>query len=93
MRIGRYGTTCRTCATQHGDGAVVVPVEIPVVLENMSSNTGLIASGVGHQPTASKRGVRFEPYPDKPASEFCTAYLQLCRRFVDDFLRDHGALI
>ena len=80
-------------ADEHGHGADLVSVAIPIALEWMPTNTVLLGLGIGDQPTASKGGVRFSAYPDKPASEVCAAYLQLCRRFVDDFLRDHAALI
>jgi hypothetical protein len=78
---------------EHGAGAALIPVAIPVVLDYMPQNPTLLNLGTGGQPTASKGGVRFAQYHDKPASEVCDAYLQLCRQFVEDFLRDHAALL
>jgi hypothetical protein len=75
---------------EHGEGAPLIPVAIPVALDDcVPTNAALLGLGPGHQPTASKIGAGFSPYPNKPASEVCAEYLQLCRRFVDDFLRDH----
>jgi hypothetical protein len=34
--------------------------------------------------------VRFVAYPDTPVSEVCAQYLELCKRFVADFLAEHG---
>jgi len=76
---------------EHGEGAPLVPVAIPVVLDDCEpTNAKLPGTRPGHQPTVvSKIGSGFSPYPTRPASEVCAEYLQLCRRFVDDFLRDH----
>jgi hypothetical protein len=75
---------------EHGEGAPLVPVAIPVALDDgVPTNAALLGLGPGQQSTASKIGAGFSPYPDKPASEVCARYLQLCCRFVDDFLRDH----
>jgi hypothetical protein len=75
---------------ENGEGAPLVPVAIPAALDKcLPTNAALLGLGPGNQPTASKIGAGFSPYPGKPASEVCAEYLQLCRRFVNDFLRDH----
>jgi hypothetical protein len=75
---------------EHGEGAPLLPVSIPVAVDDcVPTNAALLGLGASHQPTASKVGAGFSPYLDKSASEVCAQYLQLCRRFVDDFLRDH----
>jgi hypothetical protein len=53
------------------------------------------ASAVTRQPLrgaeagARKQLVRFAAYPDKPASDVCNGCLQVARRFVHDFIREH----
>jgi hypothetical protein len=75
---------------EHGEGTALIPVAIPVAHDDcVPTNAALLGLGPGRQPTASKIGAGFSPYPGKPASEVCAEYLQLCRRFVNDFLRDH----
>jgi hypothetical protein len=75
---------------EHGEGAPLTPVAIPVALDDcVPTNAALPGLGPAHQPAASKIGAGFSPYPGKAASEVCSEYLQLCRRFVEDFLRDH----
>lgn len=75
---------------EHGEGAPLIPVAIPVAVDDcVPANAALLGLGPGHQPTATKIGAGFSPYPNKPASEVCAAYLQLCQRFVSDFVRDH----
>lgn len=82
-------------AQEHGDGAEFVRVEIPVTrgpgMPEMFRNNALY--GGGAQPSASKGGIRFAAYPDRPASEVAADYLRVAQRFVDDFLREHARLI
>ncbi len=80
-------------ASEHGDGADLIPVQIPIEppLDN-SSHSVILLSLPAYRPVSWKGGVRFKSYPDTFASAVCFNYLELCRRFVDDFLRDNAAL-
>jgi len=76
-----------------GDGADLMPIQIPIPpQEGLSRDSTLLLAGLpAHRSESFKGGVRFKSYPDKLASEVCFAYWELCRRFVDDFLRDNAA--
>ena len=63
-------------ADEHGDGAVLVPLEIPVVLEDISSNTALMASGMGHQPRAPRAACDSAP---TGTSRRARCVLRICR--------------
>jgi hypothetical protein len=80
-------------AAEHGDGADLMPIQIPIPpQEGLSRDSTLLLAGLpAHRSESFKGGVRFKSYPDKLASEVCFAYWELCRRFVDDFLRDNAA--
>lgn len=79
---------------EHGDGAALVSVAIPIPLD-FEPNVTVFAQGTAGRPTMAKGGVEFAKYPNRKASEVCSEYLALCRKFVDDFLHDpdHAALI
>jgi hypothetical protein len=65
-------------AQEHGEGADLIPHQIEISqIDNRSF----------------KGGVRFAAYPDRPVSEVCAEYFDLCQRFGDDFRRDHAHLI
>jgi hypothetical protein len=81
-------------AQEHGDGAGLTSVFIPIMrgvgmleIRNNSSPLGIPPA------QGSKGGVRFAAHPSRPASEVCEEILQLCKRFVADFTRDHAHLI
>jgi len=83
-------------AHEHGDEAALINVFIPITLDHSHIEHNVLVlrlAASGFKSSAAKGGIRFQAYADKPASEVCAAYLQLCRRFVDDFLRDHKGLI
>jgi len=81
---------------EHGDGADLVSVDIPVMLDHQQPyNAALYGVGPEGQPKASKGSVRFGKYPHRRVSEVCAEYLTLCQRFMDDYLREpvHAATI
>jgi hypothetical protein len=47
----------------------------------------------GASAAAHKQLVRFAAHPDRPASDVCNGYLQVTRRFVHDFLREHARFL
>ena len=77
----------------HGAGLDVVAVEIP--LDSMDQWSGNSSALFGHSTrgTASKGGIRFRAYRDRPVSDVCAEYLPLMQRFYDDFRTDHTALL
>jgi hypothetical protein len=53
--------------------------------------TGTLPPGASH--LVRKQLIRFASNPDKTASAVCAEYLRLARRFVQDFVRDHGRFL
>jgi hypothetical protein len=78
-------------AREHGDGPALVFVEIPLPPSDYQPNAAIF--GLRSRSRTYKGGVRFESYPDRSASDVCRDYLELCSKFVQDFLRDHAATI
>jgi hypothetical protein len=79
---------------EHGEGVklkqILIPItegEVPGVTANVVV-LGLKRADMGSG--MSKGGVRFTAYPDTSVSVVCAQYLALCRRFVADFLQEHG---
>jgi hypothetical protein len=58
----------------------------------MQDFTNYALLGIPRGPGPSKGGVRFKAYPDKPASQVCREYVELVKRFWEDFTLDHGHL-
>ena len=81
----------------HGEGAGFIPHRIEITRgdqiqgQHNAALLGLAASS-GIDNRSWKGGVRHEAYPDRPVSEVCAEYLELCQRFVADFLRDHAII-
>jgi hypothetical protein len=83
-------------AQEHGDGALI-PHQIEVTRGDQIQVWGNAAL-LGIPPEqidkrSFKSGVRLAAYPDRPASEVCAEYFELCQRFAEDFQRDHAYLI
>jgi hypothetical protein len=82
---------------EHGEGAGLIPHmiritegDIPTQPRNVA-HLGLMASDFKSE--SFKGGVRFAAYPDRPVSEVCREYFDMCQLFVDDFLRDHAHML
>jgi hypothetical protein len=81
-------------AQEHGEGAGLTQIMIPITRGQMPQDfTNYALLRIPRPPGPSKGGFRFTAYPDRPASEICRDYLALCRRFADDFERDHSHLL
>jgi hypothetical protein len=66
---------------EHGQGAALVEVEIAQ------------QSAPGAQTDFRKRIVRFAAAPNRAASDVCTDYLRLAKRFVGEFVRDYDRFL
>jgi hypothetical protein len=83
--------------TQHGEGGGLDQYMIQITRGPGASTISVNYVALGLVPPAEgtnprKGGVRFSAYPDRPASEMASEYVTLCRRFADDFERDHAQL-
>jgi hypothetical protein len=82
---------------EHGEGAGFIPHQIEITRGDQiqrQHNVALLGLAAAQVDNRSwKGGVRHEAYPDRPVSEVCAVYLELCQRFVANFLRDHSHLI
>jgi len=80
---------------EHGDGAELVPYAIPIQFDHQHFNGVVLGLGPEAHLKGTKGSVRFGRYRERPAGEVCAAYLALCQRFVDDYLREpaHVAVI
>jgi hypothetical protein len=79
---------------EHGEGADLIRDMIPITRgDQVQVFQNAVLLGVPPPPPPAKAGVRFKAYPDRPVSEVCGDYLELSRRFADDFVRDHANLI
>lgn len=76
-------------AREHGTGAALIGHSVLLPSDAYQGSSFLF--GLHAPDRRSKPGVRFEAYAEKRASEVCRSYLELCSRFVDDYLRDHAA--
>ncbi len=75
---------------ERGQVVELIEVEIAIAAE---PSAGASQSSRGAPADVRKQLVRFAAYPDKPASDVCNGYLQVARRFVHDFLRDHARFL
>jgi hypothetical protein len=76
---------------EHGDGMDLFALAIPLPRETNAPAALLL--GVLAPPEASVISVRFGEYPDRTAHDVCFDYLEICRKFVRDFLQDHAVAI
>jgi hypothetical protein len=79
---------------EHGEGAAIIQEP---VLVGPSMNAAQQANGLvlGLTPAQMSGGIykftaRFGPFKDKPGGDIAYQHLSLCRRFADDFERDHA---
>jgi hypothetical protein len=79
-------------AADHGDGAGLIPIRIPLPRQDchLQNSTQLLMGLPGYKTDSFKGGMRFEAYPNEPASAVCFKYLELCRRFDADFLQENA---
>lgn len=73
-------------------GQVVELIEVEISIASDPS-AGTRQSLRGAPAAAHKQLVRFAAHPDRPASDVCNGYLQVARRFVHDFIREHARLL
>jgi hypothetical protein len=80
---------------EHGEGAGLIPVLIPIKSRDQSQNyrNAVLLGADITQNRQSKGSVRFVAYPNQLASEVCEEYLSLAQRFVNDFLSEHPHLL
>jgi hypothetical protein len=75
---------------ERGQGVELIEVEISIASDPSAGTRQPLR---GSPADVRKKLVRFATYRDRPASDVCNAYLQLARRFVHDFLRDHARFL
>jgi hypothetical protein len=80
---------------EHGEGAGLIHTQLLVDDRNLLQvNRSVVHLGMAPTKTEMFKGsVRFAAYPDRPVSEVCAEYLEMCQQFVDDFLREQAQLI
>jgi hypothetical protein len=75
---------------ERGQGVELIEVEIPIASDpSAGTRPSSRASSADHR----KQLVRFAAYPGRHASDVCNDYLQLTRRFAQDFLREHARFL